>query len=258
MRTKINRVCNFVGASLALIAAAITGAVAMNPCLARCILLSRVQLVKIEPEVYVEHGMTRNALAKLQADVEQARERVQAFLGGQLRAPVVLVGGLEVFRCYGPPSGEDLSMTHTSPVADYIVIGLSGENIDCLSHEMVHAELHRRLGILRYSQGAIPLWFEEGAAMYVDARPEFDESVYQQRTGGGVRAQALSAISRRADFYANDAYSAFLTSKHVFAKWFITAHREGLDELIARIRNGENFAKVLVDIGARSPKLQRP
>ncbi len=242
-----------LGALLAIVAIAAVVALAQSdPYLFRCLVLSRFLLDEIEPGVYVEPTMGSLARVDLQSDVRHAGERVQGLFGDQIGEPVILAGELETFRRFGAGAGDDFSITRTSPIADYIVIGRHGENVDCISHEMAHVEFHARLGWWKYHREAIPAWFEEGAAMYVDDRPAFTEEQYQRVTNHGATALPLNTIATKADFYGGDRYRAYLTAKHVFAEWYRSAHREGLAQLVSRVRDGEDFESVYAEFQHRA------
>ncbi len=223
-----------------------------NPYLFRCLVLSRFLLDEIETGVYVEPTMGSVARVDLQSDVRHAGERVQGLFGDQIGEPVILAGELETFRQFGAGSGDDFSITRTSPIADYVVLGRQGANVDCISHEMVHVEMHARLGWWKYHHEAIPAWFEEGAAMYVDDRPAFNEEQYQRVTNHGATALPLNTIASKSSFYEGDRYRAYLTAKHVFAEWYRSAHREGLAQLVSRVRDGEDFDSVYAEFQHRA------
>jgi hypothetical protein len=228
-----------IGALLVLTAA--IGGIVRDPQLARCVLLSPYALDQIESGVYVERSYSSEQRESLRQTVHAARARVESFLGDRVGHPIIIAGGAETYRKYGS-SGADYSLTKVTPFRDYIVLGRSGANIDCVSHEMVHVELRRRIGFRRYMQEALPTWFDEGAAMYVDYRPPFDERAYESLKANGT-VTALPEIATRNAFYQQHR-NAYTVAKHEFREWYEGAGQEAFITLLRAVEGGADFIAV--------------
>ncbi|MFD1796075.1 hypothetical protein FQV27_02080 [Paracoccus aurantiacus] len=49
----------------------------------------------------------------------------------------------------------------------FVFVYPDGATVPILAHEVAHAELHKRVGVLRFIGGAVPAWFDEGLAVYI-------------------------------------------------------------------------------------------
>jgi hypothetical protein len=229
-----------LAAGVVLIALAAAAFVRSQPEATRCLLVAWSGLEQIEPGVYVEPFSAREDRALLRREILQARIRVEGFLGSRRGSPVVIAGSAALFQRFGSSLGRT-AVTHATPFGDYIVAGPPGINADVLSHEMTHAELKTRVGFFRW-RFSIPKWFDEGMAMHVDYRANYDEIHYQETTQGGRLAPKLEEIDTPSKFTARS-YVAYLTAKHEFDAWYARAGREGLERLIEDVRAGRPFAE---------------
>ena len=55
-----------------------------------------------------------------------------------------------------------------------VVLDLAHFSIDVTAHELVHAELAQRLGFWTRTV-KLPVWFDEGIAVQLDRRADFDD-----------------------------------------------------------------------------------
>jgi hypothetical protein len=107
---------------------------------------------------------------------------------------------------------------------------------------MVHVELRRRIGFRRYMQEALPTWFDEGAAMYVDYRPPFDERAYESLKANGP-VIALPEIATRKAFYQQHR-NAYTVAKHEFREWYAGSGHEAFMSLLRAVEDGADFSAV--------------
>ena len=99
--------------------------------------------------------------------------------------------------------------TITIPGKSCVVIGPNGGKVDVLAHELVHAEIANRLGYWSYLT-RLPVWFNEGAAMQVDDRPQYDLAV------DTVTVKLMRQLPETSAFYAGD--DALITRRYGLAK----------------------------------------
>lgn len=99
-----------------------------------------------------------------------SRERVTAYLGSVKSKPTLIVWN----------DKEDLPFTANKtammvPIGDSgcIFVGPNGLNEDVIAHEMVHSEILNRIGMYM-REIYMPTWLDEGVAMGVDGRSEYD------------------------------------------------------------------------------------
>lgn len=106
--------------------------------------------------------------AAIATDVIRAQGMVAA-AWGKLRAnPRILI--CQTSQCqtrFG--GGQALGMSYG---AWAVHIGPTGTNATIIAHELAHAELFHRVGILSMAQGQVPVWLNEGLAVIIsqDAR----------------------------------------------------------------------------------------
>jgi len=115
------------------------------------------------------------------------------------------------------------------------MIGPEGRNVDVVAHEMLHGELHHRVGWLqRWLQ--IPVWFDEGVAMQVDYRSRYDLPVEQIPSAASVRE--LTTFSK---FQSGAVVSNYARAKYVVASWLARIGEKSLYQRLERMRNGQSF-----------------
>jgi hypothetical protein len=124
-----------------------------------------------------------------------------------------------------------------------VVIGPEGQNPEVVAHELMHAELADRVGSRRRIT-AIPVWFDEGIAMQVDFRPQFDLPESEAR-GGTSYVRQLEA---RGQFFDQDPQRLtrnFRAAKAEVAQWLSLAGQRSLYERLEQIRAGRPFQDVV-------------
>lgn len=98
----------------------------------------------------------------------QAEARVESFFQGYRSKPLV--------RCTRKSalglSVQTASARFAPLLPTLIVIGPEGQNVDVIAHEIAHAEIRARVGLV-VRELRLPTWFDEGLAMQVDRREPF-------------------------------------------------------------------------------------
>ena len=129
------------------------------------------------------HGAAASVLAERCNEqlFDQSRARVAGLFRTTESEPFV--------ACLSSPAlGIDIShgQTRFAPgLPSVVLIGPKGMNEDVIAHELVHAELASRLGVIK-RQLKVPIWVDEGLAMQVDHRLDYN-------------AEALAAYHARDD-----------------------------------------------------------
>ena len=149
------------------------------------------------------HAALANTWAGERCEVAGARDRVKALFGTMRSRPVV--------RCLpGPALGLRIShgATHFAfGLPAIVTLGPEGRNVDVAAHELAHAELAHaefahRAGLLAKLL-RMPVWFDEGLAMQVDARTAYDrKALARMLADPSLSRPSLARLTDRAGFYA--------------------------------------------------------
>lgn len=191
--------------------------------------------VKISDHVYVNQAMPQPERVKVLKAVSAAKARVARFFGRRLSHPKILVCSTE--RCFVPnregptPKGLEYGISA-------VLVSPHGLNVTILSHELTHAELHDRVGLLRTLQ-SIPHWFDEGLAVLVSRDSRYSRAAWCRATDGGRRAPTLQDIDRV--IYHEPWLLGYGTARARVGAWYARVGRTGLDRLIREVRNGTDF-----------------
>jgi len=120
------------------------------------------------------------------------------------------------------------------------MIGPNGQNVDVVAHELIHVEIHHRVGWLqRWLQ--VPAWFDEGVAMQVDYRSRYELPAEAIPNAAGVRE--LNTFS---EFFSGDekkVVSNYARAKYVVASWLTRIGEKSLYQRLERMKRGESFEK---------------
>lgn len=131
--------------------------------------------------------------------LKQARARVAATFGGVQSHPLVACQTRSLL-------GLAVSHGRTSfapGLPAVVLLGPDGHNVDVAAHEWVHAELSARVGVLTRTFG-LPTWFDEGLAMQVDARPDYNQQALAHLRASGQRLPELSELAHPGQFFSDD------------------------------------------------------
>ena len=123
-----------------------------------------------------------------------------------------------------------------------VVIGPEGRSVDVVAHELMHAELHHRVG-WRRRLTQIPTWFDEGIAMQVDWRRRYllpREDLPRSR-------DVMDRKTARAFFVADDQALTrnYAEARQVVTDWLNNAGAETLYSRLEQLREGHSFDEML-------------
>jgi hypothetical protein len=123
-----------------------------------------------------------------------------------------------------------------------VMIGPNGQNIDVVTHELMHGETGHRVGWLKRWLH-LPVWVDEGISMQVDYRSRYELPVEDIPNAGDVRK--LNTVS---EFFSGDektVVSNYARSKYVVASWLTRIGEKSLYQRLERMKNGESFEEAL-------------
>ena len=127
-------------------------------------------LDQIAPNVFVETTIERTERDQILAGIQIARQRTTEFFGSLKSNPRIVVCRSE--RCAYPFGSKG---TEGGISYGWMGILLRPSSIFATNatHELVHIELHWRMGINGWARGTVPVWFDEGLATVISQDPRF-------------------------------------------------------------------------------------
>ena len=189
--------------------------------------------------LYVDRRFPRDKVGRLRSEIDAAKSRVAVIYGGFTARPVIIASDEpDSVRQYGVDLGGT-ALSHITLAGSYIVLGPKGMNPDVISHELSHAELACRIGV--FNRLKIPAWFDEGLAMQLDYRPQYQESEWRRITKDGRLVPDMATIAKPERFYDSETADHYILAKHELRLWLARAGKKGLGELIMELKTGADF-----------------
>ncbi|WP_172296660.1 hypothetical protein [Pseudoruegeria sp. HB172150] len=199
-------------------------------------------LTEVSPTLYVDDPADA---PRVSAMIGQAESNVRDFFGPLRAEPVWVI-------CTGAACEAQFAMRANgqSYARFLIVIRPQGVNERTLTHERVHAELHRTLGLTDIVSPRFPMWFDEGLATHI-ARDTRLEPPADPRDADWIReARTWLDWNRLRDTAtAMERYSA---ATRLVQEIEETAGRDGLRDLVRQVSDeGADFDTTLAAIMSR-------
>lgn len=233
----MNRRKYWIGAVLGIVAIvgmAATAFATVFPAPTACIAIEVFGFEEVSERFFVPPNSSRSQIARYEELIQESRRRITLVLGKPEAQPIVVF--FEDPRSFAPLFLNEVGQAPSVGKRACLIIGPRGQNVDVVAHELMHAEMHYRIGPWKMLW-EIPAWFDEGVAMQVDFRERFIMSPDDLPDTSYVRKLK--------------GHRAFFAGEHNYA----AARREVADLLdeypantlyanIERIRSGETFAQV--------------
>ncbi|HTV31954.1 MAG TPA: hypothetical protein VME69_02470 [Methylocella sp.] len=143
----------------------------VQPTLAALVCPSCFGFEQFSDRVYVEPTMPKPMREKLRQSLQEGVAKVVAYYGGLHSSPIVLACASEsCWQRLGGSGAQGISYASFG-------IRLSPQGIDpvIIAHEYSHIELHQHIGLLNFTTGTIPAWFDEGLAVIVSDDPRYSK-----------------------------------------------------------------------------------
>jgi hypothetical protein len=193
------------------------------------------------------HKLSDGSLTESESEVDQqryvqltrdARVRIESTFGTVESKPILVF--FDRPEGFGPFRLNAYGSTQFIGSRACVLVGPKGQNIDVVAHELMHAEIHHRVGYLkRFLQ--LPTWFDEGVAMQVDYRPRYSLSPQDAQKTAYVRD-----FTTYSTFFKGDDQALrrnYASAKHEVASWLSKVGSTSLYSRLQRMRDGQSFAE---------------
>lgn len=199
-----------------------------------CAVIDAYEFDEVSERFYVPPNSSPEQIADYQRLIHEARKRIGETYGEPESEPVIVF--FDDPQTFSPLFLNEVGQGPSVGSRSCLIIGPRGQSVDVIAHELIHTEIHHRVGAWGMLM-EIPAWFDEGVAMQVDYRERFIVSPESLPDTSYVRAY--------------ESYSDFSSGEQSYA----AARREVMELLaktpanrlysnLARIRNGEPFERV--------------
>lgn len=197
------------------------------------------------------HSLPDGSLTDSDSEAEQqryvqltrdARTRIESTFGAAEAKPILVFFSSP--DGFGPFRLNAFGSTQFIGSRACVMVGPKGQNIDVIAHELVHAEIHHRVGYMkRFLQ--VPTWFDEGVAMQVDYRPRYALAPQDAPNAGAVRELTTFSSFFKGD--ENMVVHHYASAKQVVAAWLSKVGTASLYSRLQRMKNGESFAEIFAE-----------
>lgn len=216
----------------------VTGYAVANPGAAVCAASGVMPLTRLNDGTWVESS-DPDQQAAVQRLLSSAKDRIGETFGAPRSAPTVVF--FNSSTSFWPFRLNTYGSTQFVGARTCVLIGPEGRSVDVVAHELMHAEIADRVGV-RAKFTDLPTWFDEGLAMQVDSRPEYDLA-----EGAKVETKSVRALQSARDFLVPNSTS--LTSNYASAKaeaalWVKQVGSSSVYAQLERMRQGEAFEVV--------------
>lgn len=123
-----------------------------------------------------------------------------------------------------------------------VMIGPKGQSVDVVAHELMHAEIHQRVGFWHRFMN-IPTWFDEGLAMQVDNRPQYALTGDDEYAKNAVRQLTTSSA-----FFSSSekvVVSNYAKARALVADWVAKVGNASVYQRLDQLRDGKSFENVI-------------
>lgn len=211
--------------------------------IAKCVFIGFSDFKEISSNLYVSENIRDVDYPKIKGLIASARRRIADVYGKPTANPVIIIADtqdeIDGFDLHDIPG-----TTFYLPWRTYLVLNFHKAGIDVVSHELVHAEIVHRLGYFKRVR-EIPTWFDEGAALQVDWRPQYAEV---KRINSAELAR-LMTLDTPGKFWSHDKaqnIKNYQSAKAAVAQFYREHPSISLYDILALIDSGKHFGDVVV------------
>ena len=196
-------------------------------------------MLSIAPQIYVDKSMPKEQQQKLLQTVKASRQEVRAFFGSAKANPTIYAcSTILCAQAFGGISAKAKAMGDSK-----VLLSKKGLDSTTLTHELVHIELHKRIG----SQKAwhkIPMWFDEGLAVMVCNDKRYAKNYAKSYTENKKPSISLDELVTQQQWIdaVKQGKRPYRVAKEGVQEWYRSNGHQALDALIARMKRGEKFS----------------
>lgn len=218
----------------------VTGYAVANPGAALCAASGIMPLTRLHDGTLVQsRSSDPDHPVVVQRLLSDAKGRIGEIFGEPRSIPIVVF--VNSATGFWPFRLNEYGSTQFIGARTCVLIGPKGQNIDVGAHELMHAEIADRIGVwAKFTD--LPTWFDEGLAMQVDFRADYD-----MPDGANVETKSVRALLSAREFFVPD--TRHLTNNYAFAKieaalWARRVGHASVYAQLERMRRGEPFEVV--------------
>ncbi|MEX0299235.1 MAG: hypothetical protein AB3N28_09205, partial [Kordiimonas sp.] len=204
-----------------------------------CLLLGNAAFQEISPSIYTDGNLAYAEVEDLLYKLDAARDRNNNTFGDTIAQPTILItSDAQIAVTYG---ANETGTIHKTIYGQCIIVGPKGHSVDVMAHELLHAELATRIGVWA-TFFELPIWFDEGLALMVDYRSEYEADLIDLPHDAIERVKKLTSAQQ---FYGQEnTLENYQAAKLAVAEIFETIDETSLYERLERIKQGESFESV--------------
>lgn len=210
--------------------------------IARCMFIGFSNFKNISNNLYVSEHVNEVDYPKIKELIANARLRITDVYGKPMANPVIIVADTK--KETGNFGLHDIpGTTFFLPWRTYLVLNFQKAGIDVVSHELVHAEIVYRVGYFKRVR-EIPTWFDEGAALQVDWRPQYKEIKHISRAEL-ARVRTLNTPDK---FWSDNKIQNiknYQSAKVAVAQFYQEHPSVSLYDIMSLIHSGKHFDDVV-------------
>lgn len=200
-----------------------------------CDMLPLMPYYQVDDKVFLASDIPNERISELSQIVDSARQRLTGVYGKPIAKPWILItSDAETTRKWG---ANETGAMHRMPWCSCIIIGPNGQNVDVIAHELLHAEIQKRVGLWRFLR-EIPVWFDEGTALTLDYREPFlpeNIDLHEEKIIG------VQLLESHKDFFSGNIRENYQAARMAIIPLVIEGRF--YDDL-ERIKSGEAFQMV--------------
>lgn len=202
-----------------------------------CEFLPLLDYKQIYNEVFVGQDINSEHFEDLLQNIHTASQRITNVYGNPESKPrIFITSDSETALNWG--ANETASMLRL-PWRSCIVVGPKGQNIDVISHELLHAEIQHRVGLWKLLN-EIPVWFDEGAALTHDYREPF---LPKNINLSNNKVISVRLLKKTKDFFDGNIRENYQSARMAVIPMIQAEH---FFKNLQRISNGERFHSVFL------------
>lgn len=204
-----------------------------------CIFIEQADLKRLNDHLYIDPKMSQEELELFAKRLAEGTARAKKIYKELNSKPIIIAGDeVNTLKDFGL-SSRGVAVSHNTIFSDYIIVGPNGMDSDVIAYEISHNELVDRVGWINIKK--IPAWFDEGLAMQLDERVTLTENEWENRLNRGAGIPNLSYMNTPEEFGTGDTGLNYAAAKYEVKRWLAVVGQNGLQELIQKIKKGEDF-----------------